>query len=66
MERNYIRSNRINRRGVKMLDLKERLELQDLIKELEENDIKYNININKVLKTGKITTLDIEVFIWLN
>ena len=46
-----------------MLDLKERLELQDLIKELEENDIEYTININKVLKTGKITTLDIEVFI---
>ena len=46
-----------------MLDLKSKLELQDLIRELEENNIEYTINIDKVFKKGNLTTLDIEVYI---
>ena len=47
MERNYFRSNRINRRRIKMLDLKNKLEIQDLIRELEENKLKYEVITSK-------------------
>lgn len=66
MEKYDKRSNRFIGRGIKMIDLKDKLELKDLIRELEENDIEYTIHIDKVLKTGKLVTLDIEVYIWLN
>lgn len=46
-----------------MLDLRNKLEIQDLIREIEENNIAYKINISKTLKEGKISFLDIEVII---
>ena len=46
-----------------MLDIRNKLEIQDLIREIEENNIKYKINISKTLKEGKISFLDIEVII---
>lgn len=44
-----------------MFDLKNKLEIQDLIKELEENKIKYGITINKCSRNGKITYLEIRI-----
>ena len=46
-----------------MLDLRNKLEIQDLIREIEDNNLKYKINISKTLKEGKISFLDIEVLI---
>ena len=46
-----------------MIDLRDKLEIQDLIREIEENNHKYTINISKTLKEGKISFLDIEVLI---
>ena len=46
-----------------MIDLRDKLEIQDLIREIEENNISYKINISKTLKQGKISFLDIEVLI---
>ena len=46
-----------------MLDIRNKLEIQDLIREIEENNLKYIINISKTLKQGKISFLDIEVII---
>lgn len=46
-----------------MIDLRDKLEIQDLIREIEENNITYRINISKTLKQGKISFLDIEVLI---
>lgn len=46
-----------------MLDIKNKLEIQDLIREIEDNNLKYKITISKTLKQGKISFLDIEVLI---
>ena len=44
-----------------MFDLKNKLEIQDYIKELEENKRKYGITINKCSRNGEITYLEIRI-----
>jgi len=44
-----------------MLDLKNKLEIQDLIRELEENKLKYGMTMNKCSRNGEITYLEIRI-----
>ena len=44
-----------------MLDLRNKLELQDLIRELEENKLNYELMIGKTIIKGKITYLEIRI-----
>ena len=44
-----------------MLDIRNKLEIQDLIRELEENKLNYNVLIHKVIKNGEITNLEITI-----
>lgn len=44
-----------------MLDLRNKLEFQDLIKELEENKLKYGMTVNKCSRNGEITYLEIRI-----
>lgn len=44
-----------------MIRLKDKLEIQDLIRELEENKLKYEITMNKCSRNGEITYLEIRI-----
>ena len=44
-----------------MLDLKNKLEIQDLIIELERNILNYDVLIHKIIKNGEIRNLEITI-----
>lgn len=44
-----------------MLELKNKLEIQDLIRELEENKLKYSMLTNKCLRNGELSNLEITI-----
>lgn len=44
-----------------MLDIKNKLELQDLIRELEENKLNYEVMLGKTIIKGEITYLEIRI-----
>lgn len=44
-----------------MLDLKNKLEIQDLIRELEENKLNYEVITTKASNKGEITYLEIRI-----
>ena len=61
MAKHYKRSNRFIGRGIKMLIIKNRLIIQDLLEELERNKLTYEVTINKVIKNGDISNLEITI-----
>lgn len=44
-----------------MLDLRNKLELQDLIRELEENKLNYEVMITKTIDKGEMPFLEIRI-----
>lgn len=44
-----------------MLDLRDKLEIQDLIREMEENKLNYEVMTTKSSNKGEITFLEIRI-----
>lgn len=44
-----------------MLDLRNKLEIQDFIRELGENKLKYEVTITKTIDKAEITFLEIRI-----
>lgn len=44
-----------------MLDIKNKLEIQDIIKELEDSKFKYDMTTSKNIRKGEITYLEIRL-----
>lgn len=59
MEKHYKRSNRFIGRGIKMLDIREELELNELFRIVKENKLKYEVITSKSSNYGEITYLEI-------
>lgn len=44
-----------------MIDLKNKLKIQDLLIELERNTLNYDVIIHKVIRNGEISNLEITI-----